>query len=45
MRHGHPTAAVISARRYDALLEEMEDLRDRLSLAERDGVTVDFGTD
>ncbi len=42
MRHGRPAAVVLSARRYGALLEEVEDLRDRLSVHERDGVTVDF---
>lgn len=33
---------VLSARRYEALLEELEDLRDRLSVHEREGVAVDF---
>jgi antitoxin StbD len=42
LRHGRPAAVVMSARRWDALNEEIEDLRDRLSIHERDGVTVDF---
>lgn len=42
LRHGRPAAVVVSARRWDALNEEIEDLRDRLSIHERDGVTVDF---
>lgn len=40
MRHSTPAAVVISARRYDALLEEVEDLKDRLSVHEREGVTM-----
>ena len=31
LRHGHPAAALVSAERYDALLEELED---RLSVYE-----------
>jgi antitoxin StbD len=31
---------VISSRRYDAMLEEAEDLRDRLSIYEAEGVTI-----
>ena len=42
MRHGRPAAVVMSTRRHDALLEELEDLRDRLSVHERDGLTMDF---
>ena len=42
MKHGRPAAVMISARRWDAFQEELEDLRDRLSVAEREGVTVDF---
>jgi len=42
MRHGRPAAVLLSARRYDGLLEEIEDLKDRLSVHERDGLTVDF---
>jgi prevent-host-death family protein len=40
LRHGRPAAVVVSTRRYNALLEEIEDLKDRLSVHERDGVTV-----
>ena len=42
MRHGRPAAVVISSGRYDALLEELEDLKDRLSVYERENVTIDF---
>ena len=42
LRHARPAAVVVSARRWDALHEEIEDLRDRLSIVERNGVTVDF---
>lgn len=42
MRHGRPAAVMISARRYEALMEEIEDLKDRLSIHERDGVTINF---
>lgn len=40
MNHSTPAAVLISAERYDDLLEEMEDLRDRVSVHERAGVTV-----
>lgn len=42
MKHGRPAAVLISHRRFEALLEEIEDLKDRLSVHERDGVTIDF---
>lgn len=42
MRHGHPAAVILSARRYEAMLEEMDELEDRLSVHEREHVTVDF---
>ncbi len=42
MNHGRPAAMLLSAERYEALLEEIEDLKDRLSVHERDGVTVSF---
>lgn len=32
VRHGHPAAVLVGAERYDAVLEEMEDLKDRLSI-------------
>ena len=34
VRHGHPAAVLVGAERYDALLEELEDLKDRLSVYE-----------
>jgi len=34
VRHGHPAAVIVGADRYDALLEELEDLKDRLSVYE-----------
>lgn len=42
LRHGRPSAVVISVPRYEALLEEVEDLRDRLSVHEREHLTMDF---
>ncbi len=40
MNHATPAAVIVSADRYNALLEEMEDLKDRLSVHERTGVTI-----
>ncbi|QDF19772.1 RelB-like antitoxin [Mycobacterium phage LilSpotty] len=40
MNHSTPAAVLISMERYEALHEELEDLRDRLSVHERTGVTV-----
>lgn len=40
MKHGRPGAVVLSAARYDALLERLDDLEDKLSVYEREGVTV-----
>ncbi|WRQ08168.1 antitoxin [Mycobacterium phage dwieneke] len=40
MNHSTPAAVLISVKRYEALQEELEDLRDRLSVHERSGVTV-----
>ncbi len=42
MKHGTPAAVVMSFGRWDALMEQIEDLKDRLSVHENDGVTVDF---
>jgi phosphomannomutase len=42
LRHGRPAAVILSTRRYEALLEELEDLRDRLSIHEREGLTVEL---
>ena len=40
MNHGRPAAILISPARYECLLEELEDLRDRLSVYEREHVTT-----
>ncbi len=40
MRHGRPAAVLMSVRRHEALLEEIEDLKDRLSIHEREGLTM-----
>ncbi|WKW86429.1 hypothetical protein SEA_SHROOMBOI_43 [Mycobacterium phage ShroomBoi] len=40
MNHSTPAAVLISVERYESLQEELEDLRDRLSVHERSGVTV-----
>ncbi|MGQ0631326.1 MAG: type II toxin-antitoxin system prevent-host-death family antitoxin [Sporichthyaceae bacterium] len=40
MKHGRPGAVVISASRYDDLMERIEDMSDRLSVYEREGVTI-----
>jgi prevent-host-death family protein len=42
MNHGHPAAVMVSAARYESLLDELEDLRDRLSVHEREHVTMPF---
>jgi len=42
MNHGRPAAVMLSAKHYDSLLEEIEDLRDRLSVHEREHVTMPF---
>lgn len=42
LRHGRPAAVLISPQRLDALHERLEDAEDRLSVYERDGVTVDY---
>jgi antitoxin StbD len=42
MNHGRPAAILIAADRYESLLEELEDLRDRLSVHEREHVTMPF---
>lgn len=42
-RHGRPAAVIMSADRYEALMDEIEDLQDRLSIHEsRDEPTVDW---
>lgn len=40
MNHGQPAAVLISVARYQSLLKEMEDLRDRLSVHEREHLTT-----
>lgn len=40
MRHGHPAAVMMSVRRHEELLELIEDLQDRLSIHEREGLTM-----
>jgi antitoxin StbD len=40
MNHSTPAAVIVSADRYEALLDELEDLKDRLSVHERTGVTI-----
>ena len=40
MNHSTPAAVIVSADRYEAILEEIEDLKDRLSVHERTGVTI-----
>jgi antitoxin StbD len=39
MNHSTPAAVIVSVDRYEALLEDLEDLKDRLSIHER-GVTI-----
>jgi antitoxin StbD len=41
MFHGYPVGVILSARRYEALLEELHDLDDDLSVHQRDHLTVD----
>lgn len=36
MRHGRPAAVLMSTRRHEQMLEEIDDLRDRLSVHEAD---------
>jgi prevent-host-death family protein len=40
MNHSRPAAVLISAERYESLLEELEDLRDRLSVHEREHISM-----
>lgn len=44
MKHGRPAAIVMSAAAYDALMEQIEDLEDRLAIHERAGVTIGLDT-
>jgi hypothetical protein len=43
MNHSTPAAVILSVERYEALLEEVEDLKDRLSIDERTGETIPAG--
>lgn len=40
MNHSTPVAVLVAMDRYDALLDEIEDLKDRLSVHEQTGVTI-----
>lgn len=42
LRHGRPSAVVLSHARFEALLDKLEDMDDRLSVYERDHMTIDF---
>ena len=42
LRHGRPAAVLLSAARYEALLERLEDAEDRLAVHERDGITMTY---
>lgn len=42
MRHGRPAAVVMSHSRFEDLLERMEDMADRLSVYEREGMVMDY---
>ncbi len=42
MKHGRPSAVVMSAARHGELLEQLEDLSDRLAVHEREGLTMDY---
>jgi len=42
MNNCRPAAILISPQRYSALVEELEDLRDRLSVHEREHATILF---
>jgi prevent-host-death family protein len=34
LRHGRPAAVIVGAERFDALMEELEDARDRMAVSE-----------
>lgn len=40
LKHGKPEAVLMSVRRHTAFMEEIEDLEDRLSVHEREGLTT-----
>lgn len=42
MRHGRPAAVLMSHERHGALIEQYQDLLDRVSVYEREGLTMDY---
>lgn len=42
LRHGRPVAYLVGAGNYAALVEQLEDAMDRLSVYERDHSTIDY---
>lgn len=42
LRHGRPAAVIVAPDRYEALLEELEDLRDRISVYESEKSSPDL---
>lgn len=40
MKHGRPTAVIMSADAHAALIEKIEDMDDRLSIYEREDLTM-----
>ncbi len=42
MCRGRPAAVIIGTDRYQALLDHIDDLEDRLSVHEREGLTVEL---
>lgn len=43
MNHGRPAAVLMSPDHYRALLDELDELQDRLAVQESDGPAVPFG--
>lgn len=42
LRHSQPVAVLVSPARYEALLDEIEDLKDRLSIYESEASSSDM---
>lgn len=42
LRHGRPAAILVSPAQYESLLEEIEDLRDRISVYESEASSPDL---
>lgn len=42
LRHGRPAAILVSPAQYEAILEEIEDLRDRISVYESEASSPDL---